>query len=601
MKNLVAFFVFVFVFVSVSQAQTVEPNWKSINERGYPWWFSDARLGIFVHWGLYSVPAYASKEGYGEWFYRGLMTGDTARRRIMSLYADTTLPVFEQYAELTKHWKAELWNPDEWAQLFKDAGARYVVLVTKHHDGYCLWDSPQQPAWNSTVSGPRRNIVEELTAAVHRKGLRMGFYYSLPEWSNPRHIWMQDPPKKIGDYVDNYMVPQFKELVGRYRPDLIFTDGDWLNSAKQFRSEELISWYYNTVGPNAIVNDRWGSGTQHGFRTPEYSAGLSGQGNRPWAECRGIGRSFGFNRNEDVANFLTDRQLIQHFCELVATGGGLTLNVGPMADGTIPFIQQERLLALGRWLKINGEAIYGSEPPDDGWRCKPVIMIKDYKHIVKWLPVSDSIGFDWVRNSPDPTIAVDDFSVIWEGTVTVPADGKYTLRAEADDEIIVTRGDDTLLYYNKNWAENDRAEKTMKLKQGQELPLKVHFFEKDLEASARLLWSKDGGEFEPVPSAWKGMASSYQTVRCYTRRGDAFYILLFDRPGQQVKVPLDFILPAEATIRLLGTNDNLPWKQDKDYLTTIDLSAVNPDQLNALEHVWVLKIDDFGGRYRFDN
>ena len=272
-----------------------------------------------------------------------------------------------------------------------------------------------------------------------------------------------------------------------------------------------------------------------------------------------------------------------------------------MADGTIPFIQQERLLALGRWLKINGEAIYGSEPPDDGWRCKPVIMIKDYKHIVKWLPVSDSIGFDWVRNSPDPTIAVDDFSVIWEGTVTVPADGKYTFRAEADDEIIVTRGDDTLLYYNKNWAENDRAEKTMKLKQGQELPLKVHFFEKDLEASARLLWSKDGGEFEPVPSAWKGMASSYQTVRCYTRRGDAFYILLFDRPGQQVKVPLDFILPAEATIRLLGTNDNLPWKQDKDYLTTIDLSAVNPDQLNALEHVWVLKIDDFGGRYQFDN
>ena len=596
MKNIVAFFVFVFVFVFVPQAQQVEANWKSINERSYPQWFSDARLGIFVHWGLYSVPAYASKEGYGEWFYRGLMTGDSGRRRIMSLYADTTLPVFEQYAELTKHWKAELWQPDEWAQLFRDAGARYVVLVTKHHDGYCLWDSPQQPAWNSTVSGPRRNIVEELTAAVRRKGLRMGFYYSLPEWSNPRHIWMQDPPKKIGDYVDNYMVPQFKELVGRYRPDLIFTDGDWLNSAEQFRSAELISWYYNTIGPDAIVNDRWGSGTQHGFRTPEYSAGLSAQGNRPWAECRGIGRSFGFNRNEDVANFLTDRQLIQHFCELVATGGGLTLNVGPMADGTIPFIQQERLLALGRWLKINGEAIYGSEPPDDGWRCQSVKITTEYKRIVKWLPVSDSIDFDWVRNSPDPTIAVDDFSVIWEGTVTVPADGTYTLRAEADDEIIVTRGDDTLLYYNKNWAENDRATKTLKLKQGQKLPLNVHFREKDLEASARLLWSKDGGQFEPVPSAWRGMASSYQTTRCFTRRGDAFYILLFDRPGLQVEEHLSFKLPAEATIRLLGTNNDLPWKQNKNYHLTIDLSAVNPDRFNALDHVWVLKIDNFNNK-----
>ena len=596
MKNIVAFFVFVFVIVFVPQAQQVEADWKSINERGYPQWFGDARLGIFVHWGLYSVPAYASKEGYGEWFYRGLMTGDSGRRRIMSLYADTTLPVFEQYAELTKHWKAELWQPDEWAQLFRDAGARYVVLVTKHHDGYCLWDSPQQPTWNSTVSGPRRNIVEELTAAVRRKGLRMGFYYSLPEWSNPRHIWMQDPDDHIGDYVDNYMVPQFKELVGRYRPDLIFTDGDWLNSAEQFRSAELISWYYNTVGPSAIVNDRWGSGTQHGFRTPEYSAGLSGQGNRPWAECRGIGRSFGFNRNVDVANFLTDRQLIQHFCELVAAGGGLTLNVGPMADGTIPFIQQERLLALGRWLKINGEAIYGSEPPDDGWRCQTVKITTEYKRIVKWLPVSDSIDFDWVRNSPDPTIAVDDFSVIWEGTVTVPADGTYTFRAEADDEIIVTRGDDTLLYYNKNWAENDRAVKTLKLKQGQELPLKVHFREKDLEASARLLWSKDGGQFEPVPSAWRGMASSYQTTRCFTRRGDAFYILLFERPSQQVEEHLSFKLPQEATIRLLGTNNDLPWKQNKNNHLTIDLSAVNAERLNALDHVWVLKIDNFNNK-----
>ncbi len=601
MKKTVLLLVFVFVLVSVSSAQQVEPNWKSINQRGYPQWFADARLGIFVHWGLYSVPAYAGKEGYAEWFYRGLMTGDPGRRRIMSLYADTTLPVFEQYAELTKHWKAELWNPDEWAQLFKDAGARYVMLVTKHHDGYSLWDDPYQPTWNSTVIGPRRNIVEELTAAVRRKGMRMCFYYSLPEWTNPRHIWMQDPDKNIGDYVENYMVPQFKELVSRYHPSAIFADGDWQNTAKQFHAEELISWYYNTVGPDAIVNDRWGQGTQHGFRTPEYSAGISDQGGRPWAECRGIGRSFGFNRNEDIANFLTDRELIQHFCELVADGGGMTLNVGPMADGTIPFIQQERLLALGRWLKINGEAIYGSEPPDNGWRCQSVKVVKVFKRITKELPASDSISFDWVRNSPDPTIAVDGFSVIWEGTVTVPADGLYTLRIEADDEAAVTRGDDTLLYCNKAWADNDRAEKTLKLKQGQRLPLKVHFREKDLEASVRMTWSKDGGRFTPVPAVWNGTASSLQTTRCYTRRGDAFYILLFDRPGQQVKESLDFILPQEATIRLLGTNDTLPWKQDKGYLTTIDLANVNPDELNALDHVWVLKIDNFGGKYIFDN
>ena len=601
MKKIIPFLVFVFVLVFVPKSQQVEPNWESINQRGYPQWFGDARLGIFVHWGLYSVPAYASKEGYAEWFYRGLMTGDPGRRRIMSLYADTTLPVFEQYAELTKHWKAELWNPDEWAQLFKEAGARYVMLVTKHHDGYSLWDDPQQPTWNSTVSGPRRNIVGELTDAVRRKGMRMCFYYSLPEWSNPRHIWMQDPDDQISDYVDNYMVPQFKELVSRYRPDAIFADGDWQNTAKQFHSEELISWYYNTVGPDAIVNDRWGQGTQHGFRTPEYSAGISVQGDRPWAECRGIGRSFGYNRNEDISNFLTDRQLIQHFCELVADGGGMTLNVGPMADGTIPFIQQERLLALGRWLKVNGEAIYGSEPPDDGVRCQSVKINRTIKRIVKWLPASDAIDFDWVRNSPDPAIAVDGFSVIWEGTVTVNEEGRYTLRVEADDEIVVTSGDDTLLYYNKAWAENDRAEKTMKLKQGQQLPLKVHFREKDLEASVRLTWSKDGGDFTPVPSVWNGMASSLQTTRCYTRRGDAFYILLFERPSQQVEDVLTFKLPKNATVRMLGTQTNLKWNQNKNNLLTIDLSDLPADKLNALDHVWVLKIDNFGGKYIFDN
>ena len=596
MKKLAVLAILLLPLCLNAQQGRVEASWKSINERGYPQWFSDAKLGIFVHWGLYSVPAYASKEGYAEWFYRGLMTGDTARRRIMSFYADTTLPVFDQYAELTKHWHGQLWQPSEWARIFKDAGAKYVMLVTKHHDGYCLWDSPQQPEWNSTVSGPYRNIVAELTDAVRNEGLRMGFYYSLPEWSNPRHIWMQDPDDKIADYVENYMIPQFKDLVSRYRPDAIFTDGDWQNTAKQFHAEELISWYYNTVGPDAIVNDRWGKGTQHGFKTPEYSAGIV-ETKVPWAECRGIGRSFGYNRNEDIANFLTDRQLIQHFVELVADGGGLTLNVGPMADGTIPYIQQERLHALGQWLKINGEAVYGSEPPDDGVRCKPVYVLKTIERIIKQLPVSDAIDFDWVRNSPSSEIAVDDFSVIWEGTVTVPADGKYTFKAEADDEITVTRGDDTLLYYNNAWAENDCSQKTMKLKKGQELQLKVHYREKDLEASARLLWSKDGADFTPVPSMWNGMASSLQTTRCYTRRGNAFYIFLFDHPSAQIKESLSFTLPERATVRMLGTQINLKWKQNKNGLLTIDLSDIPSEKLNRLNHVWVLKIDNYDAKY----
>ena len=314
-------------------------DWDALGRRPYPQWFADAKLGIFVHWGLYSVPAYASKEGYSEWLYKGLMMRDPGRMRAMSYFADTTLPVREMYAQLTRHWHAELWQPADWARLFRQAGARYVVLVTKHHDGYSLWDDPYQPLWNSTVSGPRRNIVAELTDAVRAEGLTMGFYYSLPEWSHPLHRWTLDPHDSIRRYVDSYMVPQFKHLVSTYRPDLIFADGDWDFTADQLRSAELIDWYYRTVGPSAIVNDRWGQGSRHGFKTPEYSAGI-GDTTRPWAECRGIGRSFGLNRNEDLANYLTPTALIQHFCELVAHGGGLTLNVGPYADGTIPLIQQ---------------------------------------------------------------------------------------------------------------------------------------------------------------------------------------------------------------------------------------------------------------------
>ncbi|MBO4752788.1 MAG: alpha-L-fucosidase [Bacteroidales bacterium] len=578
-------------------------SWESLNQRGYPQWFSDAKLGIFVHWGLYSVPAYASPEGYAEWFYRGLMVGDTARRGVMSQYADTSLPVLEQYRELTKYWKAERWNPDEWAALFKDAGARYVVLVTKHHDGYCLWDSPQQPQWNSVTSGPRRNIVEELTSAVRKQGMRMGFYYSLPEWTNPRHIWMQDPDSLIGDYVDNYMVPQFKELVSRYSPSLIFVDGDWQNSAEQFRSSELIDWYYRTVGDSAIVNNRWGGGTQHGFKTPEYSSAILDT-LTPWAECRGIGRSFGYNRNESPENYLGDGELIRHFCELVAHGGGLTLNVGPMADGTIPELQRQRLLTLGHWLKVNGEAIYGCRP----WRTVCIT-----EHRTAELPSVDGIDFDWVRNAPLAEMPVDNFDLHWQGSVSAPEEGDYIFRIEANDEATVSysrsnstdaivagvgmsdlerrKMNDTLLCYNHGWAENGDAEHTLHLRKNEDHLFFVDYHERDLEAAVNFSWSRDGGKsFEPVPAQWRGTAAWQRTIRCFTTKDDHLYIIEFDRPGQTLVLPDMPRLKKGTKVTLLGTKGDLKWKQKKDGTLSIDLSSLNPDEFNALDHAWVLKI-----------
>ena len=591
-----------FLLVSLAataQQSRVQPTWESLNQRDYPQWFRDAKLGIFIHWGLYSVPAYASKEGYGEWFYRGLMQRVPERMRIMSYYADTTRPVFDQYKELTKYWHAELWNPDDWAQMFKDAGAQYVVLVTKHHDGYCLWDSKFQPEWNSVVSGPKRNIVEELTKSVRDKGLRMGFYYSLPEWTNPLHIWMEDPNDSIGDYVDDYMVPQFKELVERYKPDLLFSDGDWNNTAEQLHSPYLISWYYNSVGPDDIVNNRWGNGTKHGFLTPEYSAGIANT-EVPWAECRGFGRSFGLNRNEDLNNYITDKELIQHFVELVAHGGGLTLNVGPYADGIIPLIQQERLRSLGNWLEINGEAIYGS---------RPYVCSCQREQTSAQLPPSETIDFDWVRNAPMRGVTPDHFNIYWLSSVTVPVEGKYTLRTSADDAMTVMRRitytKDTLLHVSKDGVGTQIPQTTIFLQKDETLNLEIYYHEEDLEAAASLTWSRDGGVEEPIPANWQGMVRWEYTTRCFTQKDDNLYIIEFERPDPSKPLVIKNMpkLNPKAEMILLGTEEEmdfqgykgvkynmLKWKQDKKGTVTIDFSSIDPKKLDKLENAWVIKV-----------
>ena len=574
-----------------SQNEPVQPTWESLNERGYPQWFSDAKLGIFIHWGLYSVPAYASKEGYGEWFYRGLMLKEPERMRIMGYYADTTKPVFDQYKELTKYWHAELWNPDEWARLFKYVGAKYVVLVTKHHDGFCLWDSQYQPEWNSVTSGPHRNIVEDLNKAVRQQGLRMGFYYSLPEWTNPRHIWMVDSDNEIGDYVDNYMVPQFKELVKRYKPDLLFSDGDWNNTAEQLRSKELISWYYNTVGPDAIVNNRWGNGTKHGFLTPEYSAGIANT-EVPWAECRGLGRSFGLNRNEDLDNYMTDKELIQHFVELVAHGGGLTLNVGPNADGTIPLIQQERLRSLGRWMLFNSSAIYGTRP-----------YVIPCQSVTGFAPGCDAgpMEYDWVRNAPMRSVTPDHFDIQWDGSVMVPDDGEYTLTLNADDRATVylkTAEDkwDTLLHYDKSASANPKAQTTLKLHKDEFIHFKIDYHEEDLEANISLKWSKDGGEATPVPGVWKGFVNWNRTTRCFTTKDDDLFIIEFNKPDRTEPLVIENMpkIKPYSEMILLGTpKGELKWKQDKHGTLTIDFSHVNQKLIDAVEHAWVIMVCNY--------
>lgn len=571
---------FSLLLCAASWAQRVEPTWESLNSRNYPQWFSDAKLGIFIHWGIYSVPSYAGLEAYGEWYYRGLMLGDTTRLNFQNRVFGNGREDF-QYKDFLPYFKGELFDADEWAQLFKKAGAKYVLLVTKHHDGYCLWDSQYQPEWNSVISGPKRNIVEEVTNAVRGAGLKMGFYYSLLEWTNPIHKWTVDPTDSIGPYVDNYMIPQFKELVTKYKPSVLFSDGDWDYTADQLHSAELISWYYNTVGPDAVVNDRWGNGNQHGFRTPEYSAGIT-LTDRPWAECRGLGRSFGLNRNEPIENYLTSDALIRHFAKLVAAGGGMTLNVGPAADGQIPLLQQERLLDLGKWLEVNGEAIYGTRPYSKFYEMKPVVV----KNVVS------QIDFDWKRNSPDPAIAYDNFTAQWTGHIRADHSETYTFEVETDDYMKVSIDGRQVLEYDPANAKSSKTG-TFAFEAGKNYNVQVDFKEDNMEAVAVLRWSAPSQPKQVVPAeAFTGnLLATYtceQPYICYTTKGNVLYAIALDYP--QDLLTLNIPKPDhKLTVRMLGCDKVLPYKY-KDGKLCIDTRSIQYNDIKSTA-AWTFKIE----------
>jgi alpha-L-fucosidase len=212
--------------------------------------------------------------------------------------------------------------------------------------------------------GPHRDICGELTEAVRKQGLQMGFYFSLYEWNHPLYN------RNVSQYVDEHMIPQLKDLVLRYRPEIIWSDGEWEHPSKIWKSEEFLMWLYNEspVRETVVVNDRWGEETRskHGsFYTTEYdlvheSDSKDVEFTHTWEECRGIAGSFGYNRNENLEDYSTAKELIHILVEKVSRGGNLLLNVGPTADGRIPVIMQQRLAEIGEWLNVNGEAIYGT-------------------------------------------------------------------------------------------------------------------------------------------------------------------------------------------------------------------------------------------------
>lgn len=359
-----------------------QPNWESIRTHEVPDWFKDAKFGMFVHWGLYSVPAWATPLGelgeidfdvwfrsnpYAEWYLNSLRIkgSPTEQHHVETYGADFSYrdftPMFDE--------AAKAWDPAKMAELFADVGARYVVLTTKHHDGFTLWPSEiENPHLPPEQRASSRDIVGELTDAVRARNMEMGLYYSGGlDWSfNPQPIEQIDDlaatvihTQEYADYADAH----WRELIEKYNPSVLWND---IAYPRPGDLEHIFSDYYN-ANEKGLVNNRFetrddgDAPRHHDFETPEY-AKMDAVTDYAWETCRGLGFSFGYNQIETEEHTIGEAELIHLLADIVSKNGNLLLNVGPRPDGSIPELQEARLRALGSWLNVNGEAIYGTRP-----------------------------------------------------------------------------------------------------------------------------------------------------------------------------------------------------------------------------------------------
>jgi alpha-L-fucosidase len=392
------------------------PEPRSLRAHRVPAWFEDAKLGIFVHWSLSCVPAFAARAGslgtllqtryrelqkwspYAEWYWNALrIPGSPAALHHARVYGDTPYQAFRApFAAML-----EGWDPAPFADLFARSGARYVVHVAKHHDGFCLWPAsvrnPHQADWATA-----RDVVGDLAAAVRARGLRYGVYYSGGlDWTfEPRPILgVADALAAVplAPAYERYVDAHYRELIARVRPSVLWNDISY--PPQRGALWRLLADYYEAVD-DGVVNDRFlpapawlaralrwrplsGAADRLGerlarrpgfvfapprpphcdFRTPEY-ASFAAPTAKKWEATRGIGHSFGFNDAEDEANLIDPGELVRSFADVVRKNGNLLLNVDPTRDGVIHPREASRLEALGRWLAVNGDAIHGTRP----WR-----------------------------------------------------------------------------------------------------------------------------------------------------------------------------------------------------------------------------------------
>ncbi len=345
MKNKIIFFLCVLASSLFSQ-EIVKPD-----TTGKLDWFRDAKLGIFIHYGIYAVKGTSES-----WAFRN------------------NLISYEDYMKQLDGFTAKNYNPSAWAKLFKEVGAKYAVLTSKHHDGVALWDTKLSDLSVVKKTPAKRDLITPYANALRKEGLKVGIYFSHIDWSHPDYASVfngSDTLKQDSNYFDvpksrkedpekwnrfvEFRDKQIKEVNDLTHPDLWWFDGDWTRTAEQWKMKELretlLSW-----NPKTILNSRMKGYGDYG--TPELSVPIYGP-DVPFELCMRINDSWGYQPQD--RNFKSLNYIIRVFADCISLGGNLLLDVGPMEDGTLTPEQTDRLVGLGRWIKKHAEAIYGSQ------------------------------------------------------------------------------------------------------------------------------------------------------------------------------------------------------------------------------------------------
>lgn len=347
-----------FLFISLSaQNYTIES--KSEHDARMQWW-RDARFGMFIHWGLYSIPA-------GEW------KGQTNHAEWIRTTAEIPL---EEYDKFVDQFNPVKFNADEWVRMAKDAGMKYIVITSKHHDGFCLFDSRFTDF--DIMSTPfKRDILKELADACRKQGIKMCFYHSIMDWHHPDYLprrgWEVNRSTEGADFSRfvQYLKNQLKEIITNYGDiSVLWFDGEWEDTWTKELGDELY-YYVRSLDKNIIINNRVTKGRsglegfsddKNGvgdFGTPEQQIPANGIPGVDWESCITMNDNWGYNSHDK--NFKSTKDILHMISDIASKGGNLLLNIGPKADGTFPQESIDRLKEIGSWMRVNGEAIYSTQ------------------------------------------------------------------------------------------------------------------------------------------------------------------------------------------------------------------------------------------------